>query len=347
MTTMKKRIGLYALLVAALSMVAGCGRAQKNGDVAGGDYSLSWNLQGVLASDNVIDSVSFSVNGKHVQTLASMKDGVYKFSGTAEGGDVAKLTAYINHSKIVTSVLVALEGGDICIDNDSQSAVGTPVNDAASDIVAMVVNGQGAPSEYTDFVLDHAKDLRSLLVVGNEAFRSMLEPAEMKKLFGMLSPELQHSTYGKEVKAAIDKSCSTLAGAKYVDFTTNYKGRTQHLSDYVGKGKLVVADFWASWCGPCRDEIPNLISLHKKYAGRVTVLGIATWDDPSDTEAAIAELKIPYPQMLNAQNAGSDAYSITGIPEIIVFAPDGTILHRGLRGKALENAVADFLKRNK
>ena len=143
---------------------------------------------------------------------------------------------------------------------------------------------------------------------------------------------------GEEASAEVEKS------EKFVDFEATYNGKTQHLSDYVGKGKLVVADFWASWCGPCRKEIPNLINIHEKFGDKVLVLGIATWDEPADTERAIAELNIPYPQILNAQTAGSDAYSITGIPEIIVFAPDGTILHRGLRGQELENAVVEYLQ---
>ena len=143
---------------------------------------------------------------------------------------------------------------------------------------------------------------------------------------------------GEEASAEVEKA------EKFVDFEATYNGKTQRLSDYVGKGKLVVADFWASWCRPCRMEIPNLINIHEKYGDKVVVLGIATWDEPADTERAIAELNIPYPQILNAQTAGSDAYSITGIPEIIVFAPDGTILHRGLRGQELESAVVEYLQ---
>lgn len=131
----------------------------------------------------------------------------------------------------------------------------------------------------------------------------------------------------------------TVAREKFVDFSATYRGKTQRLSDYVGRGELVVADFWASWCGPCRREIPTLKRIYERFKGKVVVLGIATWDDPADTERAIAELGITYPQMLNAQTAGSDAYGIEGIPEIIVFAPDGTILSRGLRGDELERYV--------
>ena len=63
-----------------------------------------------------------------------------------------------------------------------------------------------------------------------------------------------------------------------------------------------------------------------------------------DTKKAIEKMGIPYPQMLNAQKAGSDAYGINGIPQIILFGPDGTILKRNLRGEALEKAVAEALK---
>ncbi|MDE5981074.1 MAG: TlpA family protein disulfide reductase [Bacteroidaceae bacterium] len=133
-------------------------------------------------------------------------------------------------------------------------------------------------------------------------------------------------------------------GQMFVDFEATYEGKTTKLSDYVGKGRYVLADFWASWCGPCRMEVPNLIAVHDKYAGdKFTVLGVATWDEPADTKAAVDELGINYPQMLNAQQAGSDAYDIEGIPEIILFAPDGTILARGLRGEAIEKAVSEAL----
>ena len=131
------------------------------------------------------------------------------------------------------------------------------------------------------------------------------------------------------------------AGDMYRDFSATYNGKTTKLSDYVGKGKYVLVDFWASWCPPCRREIPNLIAVYNKYKGEhFTVLGVATWDEPDDTKAAIKELGINYPQMLNAQKAGSDAYGIQGIPEIILFAPDGRIVARGLRGNAIEQAVS-------
>ena len=139
---------------------------------------------------------------------------------------------------------------------------------------------------------------------------------------------------------------ATAEGKMFADFSAEYNGKTTKLSDYVGKGKYVLVDFWASWCGPCRGEIPNIINVYNKYKGnKFEVLGVAVWDEPEDSEKAIEDLKINYPQILNAQEEGTQAYGIDGIPEIILFGPDGTIVKRGLRGSEIEAAVKECLKK--
>ena len=139
---------------------------------------------------------------------------------------------------------------------------------------------------------------------------------------------------------------ATAEGKMFADFSVEYNGKSTKLSDYVGKGKYVLVDFWASWCGPCRGEIPNLIKVYNKYKGnKFEVLGVAVWDEPEDSEQAIAELGINYPQILNAQEEGTQPYGIQGIPEIILFGPDGTIVRRGLRGPDIEAAVKECLKK--
>lgn len=138
---------------------------------------------------------------------------------------------------------------------------------------------------------------------------------------------------------------ATGEGMMFKDFEAEYEGKVTKLSDYVGKGKYVLVDFWASWCGPCKREIPYLIHVYEEYKGdKFEVLGVATWDKPEDTKKAIEQLGIPYPQMLNAQKAGSDAYGISGIPQIILFGPDGKILKRNLRGEGIAEAVKEVLQ---
>lgn len=136
----------------------------------------------------------------------------------------------------------------------------------------------------------------------------------------------------------------TQPGMMFKDFEVVYDGKKQKFSDYVGKGKYVLVDFWASWCGPCRQETPNLKAVYEKYKGnKFEVLGVACWDEPADTKKAVEEEGITYPQIFNAQQIATDLYGINGIPQIILFAPDGKIVARNLRGANIESAVSAAL----
>ena len=149
----------------------------------------------------------------------------------------------------------------------------------------------------------------------------------------------------KRQAEAAEKQKATAVGAMVSDFEVEYDGKTQKLSDFVGKGQYVLVDFWASWCGPCRQEIPNIINVYNKYKNKnLNVLGVAVSDRVDDTKLAVEELEINYPQIMAEQSSvGAEAYGILGIPHIILFGPDGTILARDLRGEMIEAAVKQHL----
>lgn len=165
---------------------------------------------------------------------------------------------------------------------------------------------------------------------------------ELKK-FLAAHPSLKAYQRVNNLVDAAEKKAATQPGKKFVDFTVTNDTVTQKLSDYAGKGKPVLVDFWASWCGPCIRETKVLKELLNEYGPKgLEVLGVAVWDEPENTLAAIKRHNLPWPQIINAQTIPTDLYGITGIPCIILIAPDGTILSRDKQDEELRADIRAY-----
>lgn len=181
--------------------------------------------------------------------------------------------------------------------------------------------------------------------LGVEALKNVyyeLDADELEKLIASLGEENQKDEFVQRTKNSLSAKKTTAEGRMFVDFEID----GVKFSDYVGKGKYILVDFWASWCGPCKAEIPNIAAVYNKYAGEdFDVLSVAVWDKPEDTMAAASAHGVVWNQIINAQRVPTDIYGIDGIPMIMLFGPDGTILKRDLRGDDIEEAVKEALGR--
>ncbi|MEY8685608.1 redoxin domain-containing protein [Bacteroides sp. AN502(2024)] len=171
---------------------------------------------------------------------------------------------------------------------------------------------------------------------------------EMKKLFqqrveeemkkNMSKEQLEDRNKKREMDAKI-KIGERFPDAKVKDNAGNMK----LLSDYVGKGKYVLIDFWASWCGPCRHEMPNVKAAYEKYASKgFEVISISTDRKLKPWRDAIEELGMIWTQLLDVDAA--ETYGVSYIPTTYLIDPDGTIIEKNLRGEKLEKVLSELFK---
>lgn len=115
--------------------------------------------------------------------------------------------------------------------------------------------------------------------------------------------------------------------------------------DQVGKGKPVLAFFWASWSDDAREEAATIQSIYQKYAAKgLSVLGVTYEDEITDTMDAIAELGLKFPHIVDVEEQIAGPFDISSVPYTVLLGPDGKPVATDLHGEEIEEAVKKALK---
>lgn len=139
-------------------------------------------------------------------------------------------------------------------------------------------------------------------------------------------------------------------GQRYPDFDLiRTDGTSARLSALIpAEAQFTLLDFWASWCGPCRREIPYIQAAHRKYGERLTILSVSLDNKKDAWLQAVQTLDMPWHHVCDLKAWGSDAavkYDVNAIPKTFLIGPDGLLIATGLRGEALERTLAKHLSK--
>ena len=172
---------------------------------------------------------------------------------------------------------------------------------------------------------------------------------QQKDLLAQMPEEYKSDRQIVKIIQRVELLDKTGVGQPFTDFEmTDSNGKMAKVSDFVSKNKYTLVDFWASWCGPCRAEMPHVIEAYKKYNKQgFGVVGVSLDDDESKWKKSIKDWGMTWPHISDLKGfecEGATLYGINSIPATVLIAQDGTIVARNLRGKALEEKLEELFK---
>jgi len=335
----------------------------------------------VKAGNDVLDSATivngeFSFHGNITSTTAAVIVVDPKGAGLTHltrNSDL--LNFYIEKGNIVVTSadLIAnatITGSKVNDDNKRLTEARKPALDAEKAVLAEVDSASDAMKISPDFQnaiqrkyrvaqMDDEARMRKFIAENPKSFISLAAVSimnnptadifDIEKQFNTLSPEIRATEIGIAMRKAIDLTKTTSIGAIAPDFTqSDTTGKPVTLSSL--RGKYVLIDFWASWCGPCRMENPEIVSLYNQYKDKgFTILGVSL--DRADGRAAwtkaIKDDGLVWTQVSDLKYWANDAailYKVSTIPYSYLIDPSGKIIAKGLRGKDLQAKLFEIFK---
>lgn len=334
-----------------------------------GCTNKSYTISGVLEPEKEYQLFAAEEGGWEVEKATFTTDAEGKFSLNGEV-DLPYFAAIIGSDSISsTQVRLFVEPGKICVEPSSESpeyeVTGTPSNDALilfnreSNLIMQALFMAESEEEAEAAFAQRDSLSRAMVAANKNLFGALLlsevfymwEDDEVKAFIEEFPAELKQTPYLAEILKLYERKANTEIGKPYMELTLNDKeGNPVALSSLVGEGKWVLVDFWATWCEPCKAEIPALKEAYAAFHDKgFEIYGVSLDRDPEAWAAYITEHEMNWVNTLGRDgNPASaemiDQYAVQSIPSNFLIGPDGTIVARHLRGEAVMQTLQEQIQ---
>lgn len=201
-----------------------------------------------------------------------------------------------------------------------------------------------------DFIKANPKSPVSVDVAQNMVYSAKFSKAEMENLLQSIDPSLRETAGYKQLQKSLEEIAPIALGEKYKDLElVDENGKTVQLSDYVKPGQYNMVEFWASWCGPCRGEIPHLRHVYDAYGkgkDAFNMISVSIDDKEKDWKQALKEENMKWTQLCDLKGWKGEVinkYKIQGVPFCLILDKEGRIIDHGVRGSELDVVLIEYL----